>query len=519
MVALYHKHRPQNFSEMIGQEHIVQTLTNQIKSERVAHAYLFSGSRGIGKTTAARLLAKAVNCPEKKPNSVEPCNNCEICNEISRSSSIDVIEIDAASHTGVDNVRENIIENALFRPTKSKYKIFIIDEAHMLSTAAFNALLKILEEPPEYVMFILATTENHKLLPTIVSRCQRFNFKKVPFDTMKKHIENIAKKEDLKIDKDVVERIINKSDGCVRDAVSLLDQIMAANEKHITAEIASVVLPTSNMDEIIEFIKTVLNKETSKALIKINQLAEEGVDMKQFAYDVVEILRIMLISKSQTKLTNTAIDLSKDTEKELLKLNKLVSPVEIIKLIDLFMARQAEIKMHAIPQLPIELAVVEWSTNKSESPKNDDEDKDNSKNEEPKKEEEKNDKEEKKSLTERVKEIVGMESSITIEEIKAKWDNFIDEIEKQSASLSFILKTATPAKMNGGALIISVNFNIHKDKLMSADCRKKIEEILSNIYNTKIRIDATVDESEMENKKIDNELQDLTAAFGGEVVN
>src|SRR3989338_4041792 len=177
-MALYHVHRPQDYEELIGQEYIVQTLSNQVASGKIAHAYLFSGPRGVGKTTTARILSKAVNCTNRKDSESNPCNTCTSCQEITAGNSIDVIEIDAASNTGVDNVRTNIIDNAQFRPTKSKYKIFIIDEVHMLSTSAFNALLKIMEEPPAHVIFVLATTELHKLPETIISRCEHHNFKK-----------------------------------------------------------------------------------------------------------------------------------------------------------------------------------------------------------------------------------------------------------------------------------------------------------------------------------------------------
>ncbi|MDP2684001.1 MAG: DNA polymerase III subunit gamma/tau [bacterium] len=518
-MALYHKHRPQNFSEMIGQDHIVKTLTNQIKGDRIAHAYLFSGGRGIGKTTAARLMAKAINCQNMKSGSIEPCNKCQICSEISKSSSIDVLEIDAASHTGVDNVRENIIENAQFRPTKSKYKVFIIDEAHMLSTPAFNALLKTLEEPPEYVIFILATTEYHRLPATIVSRCQRFNFKKVPFETMKKHLENIAKLEKIRIDKEVIERIINKSEGCVRDAISLLDQIMASGESHITSEIASVVLPTSNIDEIIEFLEMLLEHNTPSALLKVNKLAEEGVDMSQFIYDIIEILRVMLISQSQAKLTSVGSDLSKEAEKKMLKLNKKVSSADIIKLIDLLIKRRSEIKMHTITQLPLELVVVEWSA--VETKGSDDDQGDSSAP--TKKEEEKKDipeEKEKKSIKDRVKEMVHKDNTITLEVVKEKWNDFMSQIERESTSLAFILKTSTLKEMIDNTLNIAVNYSIHQDKLMSAECRKNIEKILATVYNTKIRIDVSLDHSDGATKNnADNELQDLAAAFGGEVVN
>jgi DNA polymerase-3 subunit gamma/tau len=206
-MALYHKHRPQTFSSIWGQEHIIQTITNQIKNNKLAHAYLFSGPRGVGKTTTARLLAKAANCRNRKNGEFEPCDTCDSCQEITSSRSIDVMEMDAASHTGVDNVREQIIENAQTQPTKSKYKIFIIDEAHMLSTSAFNALLKTLEEPPDFVIFILATTELNKVPETIISRCQRFDFKRLPAETIKKQIKKIAKTEGVEIDPAVIDRI------------------------------------------------------------------------------------------------------------------------------------------------------------------------------------------------------------------------------------------------------------------------------------------------------------------------
>ena len=207
MPTLYRKYRPQTFAEVAGQEPIKVTLGFEVTAERLAHAYLFCGPRAIGKTTMARLLAKSVNCLKRKKGSADPCNACATCKEITEGSSLDVIEIDAASHTGVDNVRETIIASARLAPSHSKYKVFIIDEAHMLSTAAFNALLKIMEEPPAHVIFILCTTEAHKLPATIVSRCQRFDFKKIPYAEIIKKLGRIAAEEDIKIEAPVIEAI------------------------------------------------------------------------------------------------------------------------------------------------------------------------------------------------------------------------------------------------------------------------------------------------------------------------
>ena len=362
-MALYHKHRPQKFSDIVGQEHIVKTIENQVNLNKVAHAYLFSGPRGVGKTTTARLLAKAINCTNKKEKTSEPCNTCESCEEIAKSRAIDVIEIDAASHTGVDNVRENIIENAQFKPTKSKYKVFIIDEVHMLSTSAFNALLKTLEEPPAHVIFVLATTELHKLPETIISRCQRFNYQKVNYSDLKNYLQKISKLEKVKIEDSVLDRIINKSDGCVRDSISLLDQIMATGEKEITAEVASLVLPTSNVEETLEFTKNLIENDPKSGLKLINSLADSGINLLQFANDTIELLRIMMITKADMKATGAGIDLNDKVKTELENLNKKIDYNKLVKLIDLVMKRRLEIKTSPLPQLPLEMVLIEFCSN------------------------------------------------------------------------------------------------------------------------------------------------------------
>lgn len=527
-MALYHKHRPQTFENVVGQEHIIQTITNQIIQGRIAHAYLFSGPRGVGKTTTARLLAKAVNCQNRKNTDSEPCDKCQSCKEIMEARSIDVIEIDAASYTGVDNVRDNIIDNAQFRPTKSKFKVFIIDEVHMLSTAAFNALLKILEEPPEYIIFILATTELHKIPDTVISRCQRFGFKKVGYDEMKKYLEKVAKEEEVKVDKEVIEKIINKSDSCVRDAVSLLDQVMATGEKHITAELVSVILPSSNADEIINFISFLINKNTSEAIKQVNKLTDEGISLKQFISDTVELLRILMITKANFKTESLGIDLNSEAEKNLLKLNKDISAAEIITLIDLLLKRRTEIQNSPIPQLPLELAIVEWCEKKTSfSQNNDDLSEKNAKIEEKKSfDPAQNKQPEIKKIEKQIEEKPVVEkpasanSNLTLKDVQNKWDEFIKKIEKKSASLTFIFKSSSLYSISGNIVCIAVNFALHKEKIMGKVCQKEIENILSEIMNERLRIDVIViEQKESEEKAVDMELQDLTAAFGGEIVN
>ena len=360
MNTIYRKYRPQTFADVIGQGHITQTIENELKLGRTAHAYLFSGPRGVGKTTTARLLAKALNCENRTDKKSEPCEKCSSCTEITNGRNIDVIEIDAASHTGVDNVRENIIDNAKFKPTKSKYKIFIIDEVHMLSTSAFNALLKTLEEPPTHVVFILATTELHKLPATIISRCERFNFQKISFDNMLTRLQSILSQEKVKIETAVLKRIINKSDGCLRDAESLLGQILSLGQKEINEKDVSLILPNSNTDSTLQFIENIIAQETSRSLKLLESLVNDGVNLNQFSIDVLEVLRIMMITQIDPN-KNFNLDYSQKEEEKIKKLAKDITAENLITLIEKTLMRKQEIKNSPIPQLPLEMLVIEFS--------------------------------------------------------------------------------------------------------------------------------------------------------------
>jgi len=525
-MALYRKHRPQTFASIVGQEHIVQTLSNQVATSKVAHAYLFSGPRGVGKTTTARILAKAINCPERKEGTSEPCNQCNLCNEISSSASIDVIEMDAATHTQVANVRENIIENAQFRPTKSKYKVFIIDEVHMLSTSSFNALLKTLEEPPAHVIFILATTEKHKLPDTIISRCQRFDFKKIPYETMKKYLEAVAKAEGIKVEKEVVDRLINKSDGCARDAISLLDQLMATGEKEITSSTASLLLPTANVEETLVFVTALIERDAKTCLTHINQLVSDGVNLPQFAHDVIELLRVMLVSKANSQTRMLGLDLSDKVKKELKSSEFRVQSSELVMLIDLIIKRRAEIKSAPIPQLPLELAVIEWCDDRmTHDTDNMTQDKNGNEKKEMEKEksETRNSKleievsncETKKTLKEKVVELISPEPSFTLEQAQAAWKETLKKLETLSPSLTFILSTAQLTRVQGRTVHAEVQYSFHRDKIMETGSCRQIQSVLSEQIGSPVKLEVNIPEAAKEK----NELQALAAAFGGEVVN
>ena len=290
-LALARKYRPQTFTEVLSQDFIISTLQNAIKLGRVAHAYLFTGPRGVGKTSTARIFAKALNCTN--PIDFAPCGQCENCLEITGGTSLDVIEIDGASNRGVEEIR-SLREAVKFVPVKSKYKVIIVDEVHMLTEQAFNALLKTLEEPPEYVIFIFATTDQHKIPVTILSRCQRYEFKKISYDEMSKNLENILNIENVDYEKDALNYIIRNSDGCMRDALSLLDQVIAYSGGNITLQDTSYLLGITDAYISNNIFSAVLKEDTASLPELISQIDEKGIDYKYMAECLIEHTRNML---------------------------------------------------------------------------------------------------------------------------------------------------------------------------------------------------------------------------------
>lgn len=285
--VLARKYRSQNFETLIGQDVLVKTLTTAINTGRIAHAYIFTGIRGTGKTSTARILAKALNCLSSDTATSKPCGVCENCRAIAAGQHIDVMEIDAASHTGVDNMRE-ILDAALYRPTNARYKVYIIDEVHMLSTSAFNALLKTLEEPPAHVIFILATTEIRKVPVTILSRCQRFDLARVPVETLKKHFAWVAKEEKIELTDEANELLARAADGSVRDGLSLLDQAIAQTGGHVDETAVLDMLKRTDRGTVVNFMKTVLSGDVSVALGKLDEIYANGADLTMLLNDMME---------------------------------------------------------------------------------------------------------------------------------------------------------------------------------------------------------------------------------------
>ena len=297
--ALYRKFRPLNFREMVGQEHITRTLRNQVIEQRVGHAYLFNGGRGTGKTSAAKILARAVNC--LNPKDGEPCNECEICKAILSGSLTDVVEMDAASNNSVEDIRA-IRDEVNFLPTRAKYRVYIIDEVHMLSTGAFNALLKTLEEPPEHVKFILATTEPQKLPATILSRCQRFDFKRISTQDIIKRLEIICKESNIQISKEALELIAILSEGAMRDAISILERCAAEQTEEINEDKVRDLVGIPKITYINKLAKGIINKEPEEAINIVNTILEEGKDIDNFLWELIKYIKDILVYKSTSKL-------------------------------------------------------------------------------------------------------------------------------------------------------------------------------------------------------------------------
>src|SRR3989338_5367599 len=527
-ITLYRKYRPQTFKEVVGQNHIKTTIQNELETNKVAHAYLFSGPRGLGKTTMARLLAKAINCLNRKDGQSEPCNTCNSCLEIKDSRSLDVVEIDAASHTGVDNVRENIIANSRFTPTSRKFKVFIIDEVHMLSISAFNALLKTLEEPPSHAMFILATTEIHKVPQTIISRCQRFDFRKVSNKDLLQRLSHIVEQENKKVDDIVLENIVRHAEGCIRDAESLLGQILSLSDKKITAEQSELVIPASHFDLVLQLIEHLIKSNASESITLINRLVQEGVDLQRFTDDLIEVLRKILLIKIGSQLNEFTSGLNKDLEEKISTISKNINLSDLTEMIDIFIKVKQELKSAEINQLPLEIAVIKICSKNREGGNTGTDftttssTRDNQKISKPTVKEgdaEVKIEKPKKQLS---------KIKLTLEQVKDKWEEVLLCIKKHNYSLASTLRSHQPTAMKtDGTLEVCFKYKFHQQRINDLKNRQTLEKVLQDIFGYPLKVQTIMVKELPDNKteiqtlaehNSDQAVNDILKNFGGQLV-
>lgn len=351
--ALYLKYRPARFDDMVGQEHVIQTLRNAIASGRLGHAYLFSGTRGSGKTTTARLLAKAFNCTESNPLQ-RPCNRCANCVAVNEGRFLDLIEIDAASNTGVDDVRE-LRDKIQFAPNEGRYKVYIIDEVHMMSNAAFNALLKTLEEPPAHAIFILATTEEYKLPATVLSRCQRHTFRRIPLTRIVERLQAICQREGVQVEPAALQIVAHHATGSLRDALSLLDQLIISPDEAVTALRAQQVLGITQHQGVQDLTEALAQQDLTSGLQIINQTVDEGADPRQFARQMTDHLRNLLLVRAGS---GQVVETTSEQRAVLEAQAKQIAPAQLLHALNAFDEAARERRGSWLPQLPLEMAFV-----------------------------------------------------------------------------------------------------------------------------------------------------------------
>ena len=524
--ALYRKYRPQKFADLTNQNHVKVTLGNEVATGKIAHAYLFTGPRGVGKTTTARILAQAINCVARKEGAPEPCGDCEACNDIREGKSLDVMEIDAASHTGVDNVRENIVENARFTPSRRKFKVFIIDEVHMLSTSAFNALLKTLEEPPAHAIFVLATTEAHKVPETIISRCQRFDFRRIILPELVERLAHLSAEEGIRVEKKVLERVARASGGSVRDAESLLGQVFALGGTEVTEEAASLVLPRHDIELAAGYLEAVSRGDAAAAFPVIKRLIDDGVDLPHFVSDAIDILRAALHRRLEVgQILRSEFD--DQTEKAVGRLSEALSPAAMALMLEKLAEVRVALRAEDSATLPLEIAAVELSEisrgamvhsmtpglvevskSISDSPSL------SLRGAPPKRGDEAI------STPSRPKAQAGEGSSVVdVGAVRLRWQEIINAAGAVTPSLPFLLSTAVPVSISSDLLTVSVAYPFHQSKLHEDKNRQTLESVLLQILGTPLRLAAVVDQAAASSPPPDDpNIQKALEAFGGKIV-
>jgi len=554
-LSLYRKWRPQSFVDIAGQKNVVETLKNAIRLDRIAHAYLFCGPRGTGKTSTAKILAKSLNCSEGP--TIDPCGECEVCQKIQNNSSIDVIEIDAASNRGIDEIRE-LREKVKFFPTEGNYKVYIIDEAHMLTKEAFNALLKTLEEPPEYVIFILATTEPHALLPTILSRCQRFDFSRLSVNDIIDRLNFICEQEDVKLTSEAGVAIARSAEGGMRDAISILDQVISYSGNQVGLDDVAAVLGLVEEAVLFEMVNIIVKQKVDEGIKLVNKVINQGKDILQFVSSLINHFRNLLIQK-ECEITEGLIELPNEQIKKLEEQAADLTTEELLRLINILVELETELKRSNQPRILLEMGIIKLT-----KPEIDTslagvldrlttlEEKIKGKNYLPAKDERQISNEEVKEVTEKIQDIEQIndqsvpdeklvskkeeraedknvqtddgdssaevnESGLSFAEIKDKWSDILEYIRQKEIRTHAMLTEGRLSAINGNNLIIEFDNNrrFHKENVDRK--REVIEGVIRKNLGKKLKVKTVFAEnnnykvkenSKQEEKKRKNEVKD-----------
>ncbi|CCU79953.1 DNA polymerase III subunits gamma and tau [Halanaerobium saccharolyticum subsp. saccharolyticum DSM 6643] len=549
-LSLYRKYRPENFNDLIGQDQVKQTLKNALKNDRVAHAYLFAGPRGTGKTSTAKVFAKSLNCANPNADH-EPCGECNSCQRIEKGNSLDVIEIDAASNRGIDEIRE-LREKVKFYPGEGKYKVYIIDEVHMLTKGAFNALLKTLEEPPESVVFILATTEPHEVITTIMSRCQRFDFTLLTLTNLKKRLKYISDSEGYEIDKEALDILARSARGGMRDAISLLDQAISFSDGQLSAAEVTRMLGRINKSDLKQFLVHLSKKESQKALELLNKQLESGLGIERFSDELIEYCRELLLIK-ECGIDSGILEYSRSYLEEIASIAANLSTKEITNIIDEFASLKEKLRSSARPRLQLEISVIKLSSRessnslearlselefkldnilnsrddssfkkelnlkKTEAVANSDrgkqskikEEKIESKNE--KVENEKDIKTDKKAKSAKIEKPVktANNAGLSLKHVKENWAKILNETKQLDISVQALLREGAPTAVDNKTVIVSFPESKKFHYKGAASNKALISRVLRNVLNEAVELELQLGTKKKElNDKIDDKQKD-----------
>lgn len=502
--ALYRAFRPQTFEDVVGQKHVTKTLRNAIIRNKESHAYLFSGPRGTGKTSIAKIFAKALNC--RFGSEGEPCNECDICMSITEGSANDVIEIDAASNNGVDEIR-NIREKVKYAPSEAMYKVYIIDEVHMLTTGAFNALLKTLEEPPGHAIFILATTEPHKIPATIISRCQRFDFKAIELNEIVERLEYVAQSESLEYESDAIEYIARTSEGGMRDALSIMDQVIAYSNDVITLDDAIMITGGIKSEELNDWLKLIDHRDSREAFIKYHQFIEEGKDPTRLIHELVYYIRDIILMKHDGEI-NEDVAFAHTEDKVLYEMIDVLNDamvmmrfsvntsvhleVVIVKLIQVLNRNDQSVEPQAVDLSHIEQKLAELDkklSNYSQAP--------NSQAQEPQKWEETQSRSSKGFSLRQIEKVLDNANKEDLVKLKDDWPKVYQHVEEKGYhALRSLIKDSEPVAASDTHVLLKFKSDLHSD-LINKDEKKRqeLEAVIPSIIGKDVKVVGVPDSS------------------------